>query len=534
MEIDLKDFSGTRAFIKLILRRDRIILPVLLIFLIFLFISIAYAYVFTYSEAALREAMVLEITSNPGSVAFLGSIWDSSIGGLVAWRSSVIGPILVALVGIFFMVRHTRSEERKGRLELLNSTAVGRHALLTSALLTTYGFNIILGGVIVLSLIFFGLSWEGSIAMALSMTLFGCLFASITGVAGQLTDSSNDARYISLGLLIAFFLIRIIGWDDGEIAWLSWFSPFGWVHHLHAFADEEWLILGLFIIFTIILGILAYYLSYNRDMGHGIFPQRKGSGRASITLNNVMGLTWRLQRKNLFFWLLSFSVMGIILGQNAQTVTNVFNDSPQLMNILSQIGGTTDPLDNYITMILLLLGQVFAIYGMATVLKLRSEEIKKHSEFILTNTVSRSRWISSNLFFALIGPSLVLLVFILTYALSYSFISGNMMQDLVQLICAALVYLPAIWVMVGISLLLFGLVPRLTSLSWVILAFFFIINFLADLLDLNQLIRDISPFTHVPNLLIGGNVGWVLVLMLFVSFFLAFMGILGYRQRDIT
>ncbi|HOI41172.1 MAG TPA: hypothetical protein PL168_10610, partial [Methanobacterium sp.] len=168
MEIDLKDFSGTRAFIKLILRRDRIILPVLLIFLIFLFISIAYAYVFTYSEAALREAMVLEITSNPGSVAFLGSIWDSSIGGLVAWRSSVIGPILVALVSIFLMVRHTRSEERKGRLELLNSTAVGRHALLTSALLTTYGFNIILGGVIVLSLIFFGLSWDGSIAMALS------------------------------------------------------------------------------------------------------------------------------------------------------------------------------------------------------------------------------------------------------------------------------------------------------------------------------------------------------------------------------
>lgn len=528
------DFSGTMALIRLILRRDRIILPVLILFLAFLFVIIGVTFVNMYSEAALREGLVREISNNPASIAFLGSILDSSVGGLVAWRSAVIGPILVALASIFLMIRHTRSEERKGRLELLNSTAVGRQALLTSALITTCGANIIMGLIIAPSLVGLGLPWEGSVAMALSMTLFGCLFAAIAGVAVQLTESSGDARYITVAILIAFFLLRIIGWDEGGAVWMSWLSPIGWVHYIGSFATEEWWIFGLFIICILSLLILAYYLSSKRDLGEGILPQREGPSRASLTLKNSLCLAWRLHRGMLFFWIIIFLLMGVLLGYNAQTVTNMFVDNPQFMNILSQLGGAADPLDSYITMMLLLLGQVFAIYGISAALKLRSEEVKNHSEFLLTNAVSRTRWTLSNMLFAFIGPAAVLLIFILSYSLSYALISGNISHDIPQLISAALVYLPAIWVMVGISVALFGIIPRLTSLSWAALGLFFIINLLADFLDVNQGVLDISPFTHVPNLLVGDTVGWSLGLVLIVAIVLVFIGIIGFRQRDIA
>jgi ABC-2 type transport system permease protein len=533
MHIKKDDYSGTMSLISLILRRDRIILPVLILFLALVFISIAAIFVYTYSDAVLREGLVLQIRSNPASVAFLGSILDSSVGGLVAWRSAVIGPILVALMSIFLMIRHTRSEERKGRLELLNSAAVGRQALLTSALITTCGANILLGTIIVISFMGLGLPWEGSVATGLAMALFGCLLAVITGVAVQLTESSSDARYITITVLIVFFLIRMVGWDDGQTVWLSWFSPLGWVHHISAFAGEEWWIFGLFTIFILGLLFLAYYLSSQRDVGAGILPQREGPARAPSTLTNSLGLAWRLQRGMLFFWVIIFALMGVLLGYNAQTVTNLFTDNPQFMNILTQLGGAADPLDSYITMMLLLLGQVFAIYGILAALKLRSEEVKKHSEFLITNSVSRTRWVLSNLFFALVGPVLVLIAFSLSYSLTYGIISG-VEQDVIRLVSAALVYTPAIWVVVGIAVALFGLVPRLTSLTWLVMGLFLIINLLADFLDVNQWVLDISPFTHVPNMLLGDTVGWSLVLVVLVAVFLISIGIVGYRRRDIT
>jgi ABC-2 type transport system permease protein len=534
MKIKMENLSGTRALIRLIFSRDRIILPVLFLFLILLFVSIAASFVNLYADAALREALVLQISSNPGIVLILGPIQDSSVGGLVAWRSAVFGPILVALVNIFLMIRHTRSEERKGRLEILNSTAVGRQATLTSALITICGANMLLGILIFLSFLGLGLPWEGSLALALSMVVFGCLFAAITAVMAQLTESSSEARYLSVAILIAFFILRSIGWDEGGANWVFWLSPLGWVQNIRAFAGEEWWIFGLFAVLTIGLLALAYYLSSVRDLGAGILPQRSGPERASLTLASTMGLTWRLQRGMLLFWIAGFALMGVFIGFSAQTVSNIFTDNPQFLNIISQIGKGTEPLDTYINFMLVLFGQVFAIYGILSALKLRSQEVKKYSELLLTNTVSKTKWALSNLFFALIGPAIIMAIFISCYSLSYGLISGNMGQNLPQLLSAALVYLPAIWVMVGISVALFGILPRLTSLSWVALGLLLIINLLADFLDIDQWILNISPFTHVPNLLLGDTVGWPLGIVLVVALVLILVGMVGFHRRDIA
>jgi ABC-2 type transport system permease protein len=88
--------------------------------------------------------------------------------------------------------------------------------------------------------------------------------------------------------------------------------------------------------------------------------------------------------------------------------------------------------------------------------------------------------------------------------------------------------------MVGISMALFGILPRLTSLSWVALGLLLIINLLADFLDINQWILNISPFTHVPNLLLGDTIGWPLGIVLVVALVLILMGILGFQRRDIA
>lgn len=81
MKVNMGNFSGTWTLVRLILRRDRLILPGLFLFLVFMFFSIATTFVNMYSDPASRTVMVLEISNNPGAVAFLGSILNSSVGG---------------------------------------------------------------------------------------------------------------------------------------------------------------------------------------------------------------------------------------------------------------------------------------------------------------------------------------------------------------------------------------------------------------------------------------------------------------------
>ena len=97
-----------------------------------------------------------------------------------------------------------------------------------------------------------------------------------------------------------------------------------------------------------------------------------------------------------------------------------------------------------------------------------------------------------------------------------------------------MMYLPAIWLFTGISMLLFGLIPRLAALSWAALGIIVIIDLLGEFFDISQWILDISPFTQVPRLLVGDTLENSLILILVVAWALIIIGIVGYQRRDIN
>ncbi len=531
--IRLDDFTGTAAMIRLILRRDRIIIPLLILFMVLFVAFVTASFINLYSDEAVRMAFYLQMKSNPAVVSLLGSLLDPSIGGLTAWRVGIGASLLIGLISVFLMVRHTRSEERKGRLELINSAKVGRQAVLSAALITTFGVNLIMAILMGFGLIAQGLDTYSSLVLGLSLAAFGCLFAAITGVAVQLTESSGDARYLMSGLLVVFFIVRIFGWDDGDYAWVSWLSPYGWVHHIGPFAENKTWIFGIFLAFIAGLTALAYWLSSLRDLGAGIITQRPGPARASKTLQSSLALAWRLHRGMLLFWIIIFTLMGTMLGLTVQTVTDMITANPQFVNLILQLGGKSGLIDSYFTMMLAFLGEVFAFYAILATLKLQSQESKKYSEMVLTSSVSRNQWVVSNLIFAVLAPALVLIIFALSMGLSYGLITNNLSDIPIRILGAALMYLPAIWLFAGISMALFGLKPRLTSLSWVDLAVIVVINLLGEFFDISQWILNISPFTHVPQLLAGDTIETPLILLAVLAGLLILTGVLAYQRRDI-
>jgi ABC-2 type transport system permease protein len=273
-----------------------------------------------------------------------------------------------------------------------------------------------------------------------------------------------------VGLLVGFFIVRVFGWDDGDYAWVSWLTPYGWVHHIGPFAGNEIWIFSIFLAFIAGSTALAYWLSSLRDLGAGIITQRPGPARASKNLRSPLALAWRLHRGMLFFWIIIFVLMGSMLGFTAQTVTDMIIANPQFVHLILQLGGKTGLIDSYFSMMLAFLGEVFAFYAILASLKLQSQESHKYSEMVLTSSVSRSQWAVSNLIFAVLAPALVLIIFALSIGLSYGLITNTLSDVTIRILGAALMYLPAIWLFTGIAMFLFGLIPRLASLSWAILA----------------------------------------------------------------
>ena len=67
---------------------------------------------------------------------------------------------------------------------------------------------------------------------------------------------------------------------------------------------------------------------------------------------------------------------------------------------------------------------------------------------------------------------------------------------------AAMVYLPAMWVMIGIAVLLIGFAPKLTGFIWIYLLYSFIVVYLGGLFQFPEWLGKLSPFGHIRNFLL--------------------------------
>jgi ABC-2 type transport system permease protein len=100
-------------------------------------------------------------------------------------------------------------------------------------------------------------------------------------------------------------------------------------------------------------------------------------------------------------------------------------------------------------------------------------------------------------------------------------------------VVAALVRVPAAWVVTGIAVALYGLAPRFVALTWVALLGFLIIGDFGSLWGLPDWVAKISPFAHSPNLPGGDLNPGSLVALTLVACLLLAVGVLGWRRRDL-
>lgn len=526
--------AGTGSLLRLALRRDRVMLPLWVALFVVMASFSADATVGLYADTASRVQAAETINGTPSLVALYGRIYDvTSLGAIAMIKMGGVGSALLAVLAFMLVIRHTRAEEELGRLELLAGGVVGAYAPLTAGLACATGAALATGLLTAAALTGTGLPPTGSLAFGLAWTATGTAFAGVGAVAAQLTTSARAARGLATTVLGVAYLLRAVGDTTGdEPSWLSWSSPIGWGQQVRPYAGDRWPVFVVLVLFAAASTAVAFAISRRRDLGAGVLPDRPGPATAAASLGSPAGLAWRLQRGVLLAWAAGFAVMGFILGSVAPTVGDML-DTPESRELIISLGGVQGLTDAFIAAELGFMGLGCAAFGVQAALRMHTEETSLRLEAVLATGTGRTRWAVSHTSLALLGPLLLMLLAGLAIGAAHATQTGDP-ADVGRVVLAALVQVPAAWVVVGLVVAAYGLVPRLVPAGWAALVLFLLVGELGPLLGLPAWAMDLSPFTHVPHLP-GGDLRLAPLLWLTgLAAALVVAGLVGFRRRDVS
>ena len=529
----MSSLTGTVALVRLALRQGRVRLAVWLYASVGLVVTTAVSFARLYPTIAGRREFATGVADNPAFNALYGHLLaPTSIGAMTMWRIGVNGAALTGLLSVLLVVRYTRAEEETGRLELLGSGVVGRRAPLTAALLVALVANLVIGVLLAAGMIGLGTGVPGSAALGLAFVTTGWLFGAVAAVTAQLTETARAANGLAIGVLGFSVVLRGAGDSGGGLSWLSWLSPAAWPEELHSYAGERWWVLGLPLVGTAVLLASAYSLVARRDLGAGLLPVRPGPAQAAPSLRSPLALAWRLQRGVLMGWTVALLLFGAIFGSLAAGIGDLLRSSSQLMDAINRLGGGQRALvDAFIAAVMGILAAGAAAYALQAALRLRTEETDLRAEPLLATAVTRTRWAWSHTVFAMFGSAVILAAGGLAAGVAHGLRTHDATQVL-RLLGAALVQLPAVWVVAGIAVALFGMLPRQVVACWGFLVGFLLLGQLGPVLQLSQWVMDLSPFTHVPRVPGGAFTMTPLIGLAAAAAVLTAAGFAGFRRRD--
>jgi ABC-2 type transport system permease protein len=528
--------TGTGVLATLALRRDRIGLAAAVYVITAGVAGTAWTLKRLYPTPAGRAALAQTAGANPALRFLYGRPDGTSLGSITTWRYGVWAGLFAALLAIFLVIRHTRSDEEAGRLELAGSAAVGRQAPLVAALVTAAAgvgaVSVLLCAVLPLT----GLPAAGSALLALGIGCCGLAFTGIAAVAAQLASAARAARGIALGVLGVAFVLRGVGDAAGASgpSWLSWASPLAWIQLARPFAASDPWVLALPLAVGAAGTGLAFALAAHRDQGAGLLPDRPGRATASAALRGPFGLAWRLQRGALAGWAAGYAFIFAVCGAAAKGIGQLLGTSTALEREFTRLGGQAAITNAYLAALMLLAGLVAAAYAVSVILRLRAEETGEAAEPVLAAATGRVRWALSHIAVAAGGAALLLAVAGVAAGLGYGLRTGSAGTWVARMTGAALGQLPSALVLAAVAIALFGVRPRASVAgAWTALGLVVVISLFGQALQLSHWILDVSPFSHAPRLPGGPVQAAPLLWLCAVALALSAAGLAGLRRRDI-
>ncbi|MGV9193573.1 ABC transporter permease [Microbacterium sp. MC2] len=529
--------TGMGELLRFLLRRDRVRLPAWVLGLTLLLAYFANALGLVLDDESLRSFAAF--AANPVMALIGGPGYgfdDITLGRFLVGLYGVFLMIGAALMSIMTVTRHTRLEEQTGRAELVRANVVGRHAPLAAALVLVVGMNVVMTGLMAVT---FQVSpaagpLSSGVLFACSIGAVGLVFAGVAAVTVQFSPFSRAASGIAGAVLAGAFLVRGLGdmsrVQDGDLAWLSWLSPFGWSQQTAPLTLDRWWPLLISLTAFVVLAAAGFALQSRRDLAAGILPDRLGGAAAPAWLRGPVSLAFRLQRAALAWWSLALLVAGLTFGAFVQPMAENAAGMPEVF--LQAFGGAEGMIDGYLGFMGVYFAMMVAVQAILAVQALRGEEQEVRTEPVLAAAVSRSGWLLSWVLVSGVGAVWLLTLAGLGTGLGAALATGD--GDLFgPVLWGHLVHAPAVWVLLAGTAALYGAAPRLIGLLWIVFGYGAVVSLFGDMLQLEDGVLATSVFRHVGQHP-AEDIAWPAVgALTVVAGLLVALGVAGFRRRDL-
>ena len=558
------NFDNSLKLTKFLLRRERVISSVWILVLALVVVGLVVG-MYEAIPYADRDALI-SMFENPALVAMMGpnyAVGADGFGALYTTLMLLMTALTVGLMNIFLVVRNTRADEEKGRFEVLRSLPVGRLANLNATFITAVIVNVVLAVVIGLGMFAVGdasMDFGGSMLWGAALGATGLVFAAFAGLFSQLSSNSRGAMGFSFAVIGFFYLLRAPGDMNPDLEIIARISPLGLVLRTQAYAGNYWWPILILLVAAAIVAAVAYRLNHMRDIEQGIIPARPGRADGSVLLRTPYGFTFRLLKVSLIVWFLSMFAFagsyGTVLGEVDEFIANneMYQQlmlGPAGVEFVTEAGLTPEEIVDVLRAAVAAEGftmpelfastinNIMAIFALVPVLliilKVKSEERDVRAELVLATPVCRYKYLAGYAGIAFIFAILVPIAYALgIYSVGQSMMANPEDLTLGFLLQSNLVYVPAVWFMLGLTVFLIGLKPKAVGVIWGYFAFTFLIMFFGRMEIFPAWTQYLSPFGWIPLLPIEEVTVLPLVVLTLIAAVLTGVGFYLYRNRDIN
>jgi len=305
------------------------------------------------------------------------------------------------------------------------------------------------------------------------------------------------------------------------------------------------------------LALLAFVFNSKRDIEQGIIPARKGRASASRLLCSPLGLAFRLLRP-VFILGISFTfLLGLSYGVMFDGMDDFLAGNELYFNlVLSSIDIDHDAImalpeaergaelarlvenagfsvnEMFAAMVGTIMSLMALILPLLFIVKMKNEEAAIRTENLLATPVSRTKHMFGYITVALLATVLVQLA--TGFGLFATATAFSVEMSLSSLITAQLVFLPAMWIMVGVAVLVIGFIPKATSIIWGYFGFAFFIVILGRMPAFPSWFPNLTPFGFIPELPVDDINFATLGILTAIAAALFAAGIFLYNKRDIN
>jgi ABC-2 type transport system permease protein len=238
-------------------------------------------------------------------------------------------------------------------------------------------------------------------------------------------------------------------------------------------------------------------------------------------------------------------VLGASYGSVIGTISTFVGDSPDYLMILGMPKELVDTLSGaekdamiqtyFLSFVTTMMTLVSVVPLLIAAMKPRNEEKDHRSEHVLSRVVPRVKYLAGYTILAYASSVLIQCATAVgIYASAVSTVGDANPFSLGMLLKAFLVYLPALWVMISIAVLLIGALPKISGAIWGYFGFVCFASFMGEVIGLPDWLLSIAPLKHVSQVLLVDINYPPLIVMTVIAAVLSAAGLVFYKKRDMV